>query len=285
LSLGLRLGEHIEELRRRFKVIFISLVLTIVLVLLLPLRPQELLGLDNVYWTTPVKLFLDGIRSYVLPPGWVLIGFHVNEPLEVLLVASLVLGFALAVPVIAYEVYRFIDPALKEKERGAIYPVVVAATGLFLVGILFGYFILAKFIFFALQPFFVAVGAQTVLDVSDFYFVVFLSVIFSGVAFTTPVFVFLLIRFGVLSPKFFSKNRVIIWAVTYVATAFITPDGGPLLDVILFVPVIILLEAAVFIGRRYAPETELQTSPKCNYCGEELDVSKTFCVNCGRSSA
>ena len=284
MSGGLKLAEHIEELRRRLKVVFISLMASVAGALLLPLDPSELLSLNNVYWTTPVKIFLDGIRSYVLPNNWVLIGFHVNEPLEVLLVAAIVLGFAVDIPIIAYEAYRFIDPALKEKEREAVYPVVAAASGLFLVGILFGYFVLAKFIFFAMQPFFQAVGAATVIDVSDFYFIVFLSVLFSGVAFLTPVFVFLLIRFGVLGPSFFSKNRVLIWAGTYVVTAFITPDGGPLLDIILFVPVIILLEGAVLVGKRYAPASGEEALPTCRYCGTTLVSSQVFCWNCGRYS-
>lgn len=285
MSSGLKFGEHIDELRKRLKVIFISLFVSVVSVLLLPLNPSELFSLNNVYWTTPVKLFLDGIRSYVLPSSWTLIGFHVNEPLEVLLVAALVLGFAIDVPIISYEAYKFINPALKENERSAVYPIVISATALFLVGVTFGYLVLAKFIFFALQPFFQAVGAATVIDVSDFYFIVFLSVLFSGVAFLTPVFVFLLIRFGVLGRSFFSKNRVIIWAATYVVTAFITPDGGPLLDIILFVPVILLLEAAVLIGGRYAPIEPTEIVPACKYCALTLDPSNAFCSNCGRSSA
>ncbi len=279
------LGEHLGELRRRVKVVFLSLIVMVLVVLLFPLRPTELLSLSNVYWTTPVTLFLNGIRSYVLPAGWVLIGFHVNEPLEVLLVAALVLGFTLDIPVIAYETYRFIDPALKEKERGALYPVMVSATALFLIGILFGYFILAKFIFFALQPFFGAVGAATVIDVSDFYFVVLLTVFFSGIAFTTPIFVFLLLRFGVLSPQFFSKNRVWIWVVTYVVVAFVTPDGGPLLDVILFVPVIALLELSVLIGKRYSPKKiQAPPPPRCKFCDQELESGLAFCSNCGKAT-
>ena len=283
MSEGLKLSEHIDELRRRVKVVFITLMVAILVVLLLPLNPRELLSLTTVYWTTPVTIFLGAIRGYVLPPNWQLIGFHVNEPLEVLLVASIVLALAIDMPVIAYETYKFIDPALKEKERRAVYPVVISATCLFIVGVLFGYLILARFIFFALQPFFGATGAATVIDVSDFYFIVFLTIVFSGAAFVTPVFVFLLIRFGVLSPKFFSKNRVLIWAVTYVVTAIITPDGGPLLDVILFVPVIVLLELAVLIGRRYAPETLESSAPACKYCGAILEPRRMFCEECGRA--
>ena len=112
---------------------------------------------------------------------------------------------------------------------------------------------------------------------------VFLSVFFSGVAFTTPVFVYLLIRFGVLSPAFFSKNRLWIWAATYVITAVVTPDGGPFLDVILFVPIILLLEGAVLVGRRAAPRRAAAAGPSCRYCGSEIRPESPFCWSCGRA--
>ncbi len=285
MSGDMRFVEHLAELRARLKVIFITLVALVLVVLLLPLQPSQLLNLNNVYYTTPASVFLQRLVRDVLPTGWTLIGFHVNEPLQVLLVASLVIGFALDVPVIAYEVFRFVEPALRQEERQLVYPTVASATILFIVGISFGYFILVRFIFFALAPFFVATQASFVIDVADFYSIVFLSIFFSGVAFTTPVFVYLLIRFGILSPDFFSKNRVLIWFGTYVVTALVTPDGGPLLDVVLFVPVIVLLEASVFVGRRSTAKTLKPTAdpgPTCRYCGARLRKGEPFCPNCGR---
>ncbi len=281
------LSEHIDELRHRLKVIFITLVVSILVVLLLPLNPAQLLDLSNVYWTSPVTVFLNAVVNYTLPSTIKLIPLTVGAPLEVLLYASLILGFAVDMPVIAFEVYRFVDPALKQSERDMVYPVITSATLLFVVGLLFGYFILARFIFVAMVPFYTAVGLTPPFQiaVSDFYAIVFLSVLFSGAAFVSPVFVFLLIRFGVISPSFFSKNRVLIWAVTYVITAIITPDGGPLLDVILFVPVIALLELSVVIGRRYAPKGVTDTFPKCRYCGASLETRRLFCEECGRSVA
>ncbi len=71
-----------------------------------------------------------------------------------------------------------------------------------------------------------------------------------GVSFTAPVFVYALIRLRVLEPEFFSKNRVIIWFAIWVVTGlFLTPDGGSLLDLVIFVPIVILVEAAVFLAR------------------------------------
>ena len=285
MSGGLRLSEHIEELRRRLKVIFVSLFTAVLLVLLFPLRPAELLNLNSVYYTTPVSYLLQRVVADTLPAGWKLIPVTVGAPLEVLIFASLVLGLAADMPVIAFEVYRFVDPALREKERRTVYPVVLSATVLFVIGILFGYFVLARFIFVAMAPFYTAVGLSIpfYISVSDYYSIVFLSVLFSGAAFTSPVFVFLSIRFGLVPPGFFGKNRVLIWAITYVVTAFVTPDGGPVLDLILFVPVILLLEASVVFGKRYAPTVNEKGAPRCAFCGSGVEHSGPFCQNCGRA--
>ena len=282
---GLGIREHLDELRHRLKVTVVSLALCVILVLLLPLRPGELLNLNAVYYTTPVSIVLQTIKADILPSNWVLIPFHIGAPLEILIFAALILGLTVDMPVISYEIYKFVDPALKPAEREMVYPVVLSATGLFVVGILFGYFVLAKFIFIAMAPFYTVVGISPpyIIEASDFYAIVFLSVAFSGVAFVTPVFAFLLIRFGVLSPRFFSKYRAVIWGATYIATAFITPDGGPVLDIILFVPVIALLEIAVLLGRRYAPSSPDEEEKKCGWCRGALDNESEFCPRCGRA--
>ena len=252
MSEGFKFSDHLTELRRRLKVVVVSLFVILLVVLLLPLNPSQLLSLSAVYYTTPVSIFLQRVVHDTLPAGWNIIPFHVAAPLEILIIAAFVLSVAIDMPVITYEVYKFVDPALTEGERALTYPVIAATTTLFLGGLAFGYFILAKFVFVAMAPFYSAVGVSPpyLIEALDFYTIIFLSVFFSGLAFTGPVFVYLLIRFGIIPPSLFSKNRVWIWIITYVVTAFVTPDGGPVLDVILFVPVILLLEVGVYLGGR-----------------------------------
>ncbi len=69
------------------------------------------------------------------------------------------------------------------------------------------------------------------------------------------------------------------------ATAIITPDGGPLADVALFIPLVILMEAAVQIARRYdKPEDSIkEEEAKCKFCGRKLKQSSAFCPKCHRS--
>jgi hypothetical protein len=78
----------------------------------------------------------------------------------------------------------------------------------------------------------------------------------------------------------------------YVITAIITPDGGPIADIALFVPMAVLLELAVLIGKRYERKGivlgRLSTAMKpvyvkCRFCGALLDSPSAFCLSCGKS--
>jgi sec-independent protein translocase protein TatC len=293
------LGEHLEELRRRLRVVAISFLAIFLVVVLFPANPSQAAADPGQYLSlafisnTVVASFLAQIHSYIVPPTWTLIAASgVGEPMEVYFVAALLLSVALDMPVIAYETYKFIDPALREKERKMIYPFVGSTSLLFVVGLLFGYFVLAKFLVIALQPFFAATGTAPDVDLGAFYYVVFLIIGASGVSFTSPVFVYTLIRFRVLSAEFFAKNRVIIWFVIWVATGlFLTPDGGPLLDLVIFIPIVAMVEAAVMLAKRggkeegATPPSEKKWALKCPSCGLELKTPMLFCPKCGKSVA
>jgi sec-independent protein translocase protein TatC len=195
-------------------------------------------------------------------------------------------------PVIAYETYKFIDPALKPEEKQLVYPFVTSTSILFVVGVLLGYFVLAKFLFLTLSPFLIATGTSFFIDSASFYYVIFLIIGSTGAAFTTPVFIYSLIRLRVLDANFFSRNRVTIWFVLWVITGlFLTPDGGPLLDLVLFVPIIVLVEGAVFLARRSLGRNGLVQSPmsqgqgglRCVNCGAKVGSRQLFCPSCGKS--
>ncbi len=305
----MRFTEHLDELRSRLKVVAVSFLVIFVIVLLFPSNPAssiqdpgQYLGLQFVQ-NTVIASFLHRIVSDLLPNPcpvglppttgcWNLIASNgIGEGMEIYFVASLLLTLILDMPVIAYETYRFIDPALSQSERKFIYPFVLSTTTLFAVGILFGYLAIAKFLIIALAPFFVATGVSFQVGASQFYYVVFLIIGATGVSFTSPVFVYTLIRLRVLEADFFSKNRLIIWFVIWVVTGlFLTPDGGPLLDVVIFIPIVAMVEIAVALARRgvrgMPPKPKSMTARiVCPSCGRSLPRPMLFCDNCGKSVA
>jgi sec-independent protein translocase protein TatC len=286
------LSEHLAEFRARLKVVFIALVVILLLVIFLPVNPVEQAQHLDQYLNlqflsnTLVAAFLQQVHNYVLPQGWTLIAAKgISEAMEIYLVAALILTLLLIMPVIAYETYKFADPALKDEERRLLYPFVASTSVLFITGVLFGYFVLSRFLVLFLAPFFQSTGTSFDVDASSFYFVIFLVIGATGVSFTAPAFVYALIRLRVLNPDFFSRNRLLIWFAIWVVTGLIlTPDGGPLLDLVIFAPIVALTEAAVWLGRRGIQRESKPSNNKCSYCNATLLLGKSFCPNCGKST-
>ena len=293
--------EHIDELRKRLRVVAISFLVILLILIFFPANPLNAIQNPGQYVSlqflqnTVIAAFLGSVKADLLPAGWTLIAAKgIGEPMEIYFVAAVILTAAIDMPVIAYETYKFIDPALNEKERALIYPFVTSTSVLFVVGLLFGYYALAKFLIIALAPFFVSTQTAFLIDAGAFYYVIFLIIVATAASFTSPVFVYTLIRLRVVSADFFSKNRLIIWFIIWVVTGlFLTPDGGPLLDIIVFIPIVAMVEIAVALGRRSVkdlpPKDQSQTRRGggivCPHCSAQLATPMLFCEKCGRSIA
>ena len=115
-------------------------------------------------------------------------------------------------PVFAYEAYKFIDPALYPHERKAIFPFIAVVAVLFIVGAIFGFFVLAPSFIQGFVPFYDAVNAVYLFPIMDFYNMVFFTIIVSGLLFTIPAFFVLLVKFGVLHTKTVTKQRKYLYA-------------------------------------------------------------------------
>ena len=300
-------AEHIDELRQRLKKIAYSFLAIFLVLILFPVDPASSIQNPSQYLSlaflqnTMVASFLQRVVADILPNPcpvglpptphcWSLIAANgLGEGMEIYFIAAFILAVAIDMPVIAYETYRFIGPALEEKEKALVYPFVLSSSALFVAGLLFGYYVIAKFLIVALAPFLLATQITFQIDAYSFYAVVFLIIGATGVAFTSPVFVYSLIRLRVLDADLFSKNRVVVWFLTWVVTGlFLTPDGGPLLDLVIFIPIVAMVEIAVALGRRSVrglPPKPKQGGITCPSCGHSLPRPMLFCDNCGKSIA
>ncbi|MGA8903492.1 MAG: twin-arginine translocase subunit TatC [Candidatus Bathyarchaeia archaeon] len=282
--------EHLSELASRLKIVLYSLFITTTIFMVFPANPSFIKN-PFAFYDPLISLVLRQVVNDVLPTGIQLIAGEFTAPLEIYLIASVLLGVAVSSPVIAYEIYRYIDPALYPEERKAVYPFVISFTILFLIGTVFGYKILAPFMLWAMLPFFRLTGAVPIIYVMDFYSLVFITTLTTGFSFTMPVFFVLLVRFGIIKTSYVTTRRRYIYAALYIITAAITPDGGPIADLALFVPMAILLELAVFFGKRYEKNSEVLYRPveektsyiKCRFCGALLSDRLGFCPKCDRA--
>ncbi len=284
----LPLWDHVTELAKLLKIWIYTFVISTILFLVLP---ADLSFLQDPFgnYKPFVAVVLQAIRNRLLPSYVQLIAGSFTAPLELYVISSVVLGFGVSVPVLAYEIYRFVDPALRPSERHSLYPFVTAFSLLFLAGAVFAFFVLLPFVVFGTLVFFRYTGAAAFVSIDDFYSLVFFTIIITGFAFTLPAFLVLLVKFRVFDTRVLTRRRKYLWAATYILVAIITPDGGPLADVALFVPIIILLEGSLLVARRYEkerPPKELKPEPlilRCSYCGGPIDSSGVFCGRCGKS--
>jgi sec-independent protein translocase protein TatC len=157
-----------------------------------------------------------------------------------------------------------------------------------LAGSLFAFFVLIPFVFFFSLPFFQWVGVATLIDADQFYNLVFFIILATGLAFTLPAIFVLLVKLHFVGTAVLRKNRKYVWAFTLIATALSSPDGGPLADAALFVPMIILIEGAMWFAKRYekddAAGVRFSTGEtKCSYCGGQMDLGGVFCGLCGKA--
>ena len=287
--------EHIQELSVRLRVVLYALVISTTFFMVFPANPSFLQN-PFAFYDPVVALVLQRVVKDALPAGIELIAGQFTAPLAIYFIASIILGVAVSSPVIAYEAYQYVAPALYPHERRAVYPFVVSFTILFFIGAAFGYKVLTPFILWAMIPFFHLAGALAIINVMDFYNLVFITTLVSGFSFTMPVFFVLLVRFGIIKTTFVTTRRKYVYAALYIITAIITPDGGPIADIALFIPMAFLLELAVYFGKRYErghpvverPPTvsEIPTKPvysKCRFCGGLLTSADVFCPACGKS--
>jgi len=290
---GTGFRSHIHELGERSKTIIITLLVTTIFFMFFPANPLDLLNPDS--WTTGfyrpmVSLLLEQVRNYAAPSGLEIISLQIGDPLEVYVFASLLLGFVLSSPIIGYEIFKFIDPALLPEERSSIYPFILAFTGCFVFGAAFGYLYLARFIGVTMIIFSSFVGAQPVITAYDFYSMIFTTILFTGFGFTLPVIFVLLVKLGIIETSILTENRKIIYIALFALTALITADGGPLADLALCVPVILLTEISVVIAKSIEKnrkkarlESGVVTLGICRYCGSKFRGAEVFCRKCGRS--
>jgi len=280
--------DYTEELAQRLKVAMYTFIASTIIIMILP-ADLSFLKDPLKYYQPLVAVILRKIREDSLPPHVKLIGLELVAPIQLYIIASIIFGAAITFPIILYEIYKFIEPALYPHEKKDLYPFLFSFLALFISGLIFGYKILTPYLMWAMMPFFSAVGAEMTISIMDFYSLLLLTTLATGLFFTFPVFFVLLVKYEIVSTEVITKNRRYVYAALFILTAIITPDGGQIGNIILLVPMILLLEIGVLFAKRYEKKEVkrriqfFHKEPRCKFCGEILQDGMIFCPKCGRS--
>jgi len=152
----------------------------------------------------------------------------------------------LAMPVILWQVWRFIAPGLYKKERRYALTFVLSALALFALGALLAYEILPRAVDFLIR-----VGGpevETRYSIADFTRIVILMMVAFGVGFEFPILLVALQMVGVIQPGTLAKYRRQGMLVIVVVAAAITPSGDPFSLFALAIPMYLFYELSIFLG-------------------------------------
>ena len=228
------LMDHIGELRRRFTIIVVSLLITAVV----------------IYFATPtlIDIMLDPIRSS-LPEGQDLTVISVLGGFTIRFKVAMFFGVIVCLPIIIWEIMGFILPALHEKERRWLVPTVGAMIALFFIGMVFCYFIIqpAAFEWLLAQSY---DFANVIADAEDYLGIMMLLEIGFGAGFQLPLVIFYLSVLHVVPYKTFREQWRVIYVGLLTMVAMITPDGSPVTMLLMFAALIVLYEVALAVARQ-----------------------------------
>lgn len=226
--------DHLEELRWRLLWSLLAVVAGTVLAFFLVMR-FDVLGL----LVEPIKPFLGGAKLKYLSP---------TEPFFITLKLALTCGFLLALPVVAYQVWAFLSPALLPSERRVIVPSLYLGLVLFAAGVATAYeIVLPMTLRFTMG--FQTESLEQAIVVGEYLSVVIRLLLSFGIVFELPIVVMVLSALGVVTPEFLaSKRRHAVVAITVLAS-LLTPGDVITVTLMMMVPLVVLYEFSIVLSR------------------------------------
>lgn len=222
--------EHLEELRWRILKALSAVAVGFGVAFWLLLQFDIILLLEQ-----PILPYLNGNQ---------LVYTHPADPFKITMSMAFALGAIFASPVIIWQVWGFLSPALYRHEKKVVVPVLIFGAILFLAGValsFFGIIPITLKMFYSIQT-----NSLTPMITAREYFdfTVSLSLVL-GAVFELPILVLALTALGIVTPAFLAKYRRHATVVCLVAAAFITPGQDPISLLAIFVPLYFLYELSI----------------------------------------
>ncbi len=227
----MELRTHLQELRRR---LFRSVIAIVI-------------------GTTISFFFHEQLLDLIVEPYRIAVGndqlpfFKVTDAFSAIMRVSLFAGVVLASPVVLYQIWRFVAPALSKKEKRWAYPLSGVFALLFLAGVAVGYVALSRGLVFLLD--FGGDALQPLIGVDAYLKFALRFILAFGLAFEFPVFLFAAAAIGVVTSTMLRSNRRWAVIIILVAAAIITPSGDPMTLLMLAGPLYLLYELSILAIR------------------------------------
>ena len=235
--------EHLVELRSRL--LKASLAILVILLVLLP-------------FSRKLYALLAAPLTAVLPEGSSMIAIDVASPFLTPFKLALLLALILAIPVVLYQLWAFVAPALYREEKRLARPLLYTSVVLFYAGCAFAYFVVFPLVF----GFFTQVapeGVTVMTDISkylDFVMALFLAF---GLTFEVPIATIILVATGMTTIDQLVKARPYIVVAAFALGMVLTPPDV-ISQTLLAVPMWLLFEAGIVMSRILLPHRKTRAA-------------------------
>ncbi|MCE5335497.1 MAG: twin-arginine translocase subunit TatC [Desulfobacteraceae bacterium] len=232
------LYQHLEELRSRLLICFLAVGVGFIISYVFSAKLFELLMRP---WLEAMPAGQHATLIYTAP----------HEAFFVYMKVSLIAGTLLAVPVILWQIWKFIAPGLYANEKKYMLPVIFCTSFCFVGGGLFGYFVVfpAGFKFFAS---FASENITPMMRTSEYLSFANKMLLCFGLAFELPVFAFFLAKLGILSSDYLKRKRKVAIILIFIAAALLTPSPDVISQLLMAGPLLVLYEISIWVVHFFA---------------------------------
>ncbi|MXP67656.1 Sec-independent protein translocase subunit TatC [Pantoea sp. Aalb] len=225
---------HLIELRKRL----LNCIITVLIIFLV-----------LIYFSNDIYHFIALPLIKQLPIGGNMIATNVTSPFLTPIKLTVIVSIFISIPMILYQIWAFIAPALYRHERKLIMPLLLFSTFLFYLGIAFAYFIILPlaFSFFSKTVPKDVTIATDITNYLDFVMTIFMAF---GIAFEIPIAIVLLCWSGITTPENLKNKRSYILIGTFIVGMLLTPPDI-FSQTLLAIPMYCLFEVGLFFSYYY----------------------------------
>ncbi|PPI86305.1 twin-arginine translocase subunit TatC [Candidatus Pantoea edessiphila] len=235
--------DHLIELRKRLLICIITVII---------------IFLSLVYFANDIYSLVALPLLKQMPAGAKMIATDVTSPFVTPIKLTAIVSIFLSIPIILYQIWAFIAPALYKHERNLLIIIAFFGTFLFYCGVLFAYFIILPMVF----NFFINTlpkGVTLATDINNYLDFTLWLFILCGISFEIPVVIILLCWIGITDTVNLKKNRPYIFVATFIIGMLLTPDI--LSQILLAIPLYLLFEVGLFFSHHYFKYQSLKEKP------------------------
>lgn len=246
--------EHLGELRKRIIIALVSLFLMFVVTFNFSEDIFKFVTFPLKYdlafsWNSP---YINIISHAKLPSNAKLVFLSPAEALWMNMKVAFFAALLLSMPVIFSQVWKFISPGLLAREKKYVLPFVITASGLFVLGAAFCFFIVLPFALGFLLTYKIGDVLMPMLSVGEYVDFCLKFVLAFGAIFELPIVMLFSTRMGLVTPQFLARKRKYAVLLSFVAAAILTPTPDMFNQFLMAFPMIIFYEIGILISRIFS---------------------------------